>query len=299
MSARTFSPQERIGVNAVERLVTLEMEWLWREQFVADFGIDGQIEVVGRDRRPTGQLFAVQVKSGPSYFRGQGETVPFYVDDDHLKYWAGHALPTILVLHNPDDGTTIWQWANLTTAKAGKKGWRIDVPRAKVLGAASKEELLDQTWSDDSVGMRRRFALDRQFMEKFESTQAYVRVDRWVNKHLMYREIQISFGDPDGPPDYEIPIMATWGHDVGEILHHFLPWLSYEYYEEPDDSSSEIESNIFSVELSDAAKGFLAAERFFANPVSPEHEGDNPDDDAGDSEFDEWDDRFPDEPEGK
>ena len=253
------------------------MGWIWREQTVADFGIDAHIEAVGHNGRPTGQLFAVQVKSGASYFRGAKDTIAFYVDDEHIRYWDQHALPAILVLHNPVDGATIWQWANVKAAKPTGKRWRIDVPRAKVLSAASKAELQDEVWQDDSLGLRRRFALDRQFMEKFEERDAFVSIDAWVNKHLKFREIRIIFDEPYGQPDYEIPIMATWGHEAREIIRHFLPWLDFEYYEEPDDSSGEVEGHLFSVQLSAAAKGFLAAERFFENPPSPD------DDDDGES----------------
>jgi Domain of unknown function (DUF4365) len=77
LAKRTFSAKERIGVNAVERIVTVDMNWLWREQFIGDFDIDGQIEAVGDDNRPTGKLYAVQVKSGVSYFRGAKDTIPF------------------------------------------------------------------------------------------------------------------------------------------------------------------------------------------------------------------------------
>ena len=142
------------------------------------------------------------------------------------------------------------------------------MPRAKALGAASKAELQDQVWQDDSLGLRRRFALDRQFMEKFEDRDAFVSIDAWVNKHLKFREIKIVFDEPDGEADYEIPIMATWGYEVRDIMRHFLPWLDFEYYEEPYDSSGEVEGHLFSVQLSAAAKGFLAAERFFENPPS-------------------------------
>jgi len=57
------------------------------------------------------------------------------------------------------------------------------------------------------------------------------------------------------------------------------PWLDYEYYEEPDDSSGEIDGHLFSAQLSEAAKGFLVAERFFETPSFPEEE--NIDEGAG------------------
>jgi hypothetical protein len=279
---REYKPQERIGINAVEKIVVGQMKWIWREQTVTDFGIDGHIETLGDDGRPSGKLFAVQIKSGRSYFRGSSETLPFYVDDDHIRYWDQHSLPTILVLYNPDDDTTCWQWADLRAAQATVKGWRIDVPRRKALSAESKPELQDQVWSDDSLGLRRRFALDRHLMEEFENRDAFVSIDKWLNKHLQYREIKIYFGEPKSDVAYVIPITATWNYEVREVLRHFLPWLDCQYYEEPDDWSAEVEGHLFSAQLSDAAKGLLATERFFENPTPVEDDsGDESESDVG------------------
>lgn len=267
MRPRTFNSTERIGVNAVEKIVTKDLHWIWREQNVADFGVDGQIEAVDQDRTPTGKLFAVQVKTGKSYFRGNGATIPFYVDEDHLKYWDQHALPVILVIHNPEDGTTLWQWADSKTARPTETGWCIDVPKTKFFDAPSKAELKDQFWMDDSVGLRRRFALDREFMKEFEDRDSFVTIDKWVNKHLQYREIEVRFDAPHKlSPDYTIPIMATWHFDVPDVMRHFLPWLEYEYYEEPDESSGEVEGHVMAVYLSKPAKAFLELEAFFENP---------------------------------
>jgi hypothetical protein len=92
MRRRKFDPTERLGVNAVSNIVTKDLRWIWREQHVADFGIDGQIEVVDGNQNLTGRLLAAQVKSGSSYFRGSTDTIPFYVDKAHLQYWDQHSL---------------------------------------------------------------------------------------------------------------------------------------------------------------------------------------------------------------
>ncbi|TSP10642.1 DUF4365 domain-containing protein [Cupriavidus campinensis] len=54
-----FNATEQIGVNAVQRIVLRELEWIFREQPVIDMGIDAQIELVlgqaanrQADRRP-------------------------------------------------------------------------------------------------------------------------------------------------------------------------------------------------------------------------------------------------------
>ena len=57
---------DRIGVSKLETLFA-ESGWFFREQFVKDYGIDAQVEVVENDD-PTGQLIAIQIKSGESLF---------------------------------------------------------------------------------------------------------------------------------------------------------------------------------------------------------------------------------------
>ncbi len=77
----------------------------------------------------------------------------------------------------------------------------------------------------------------------------------------------VRFDDPDKQsPDYEIPIMVTWHYEVPDLMRHFLPWLEYEYHEEPDDSSGEVEGHVMAVWLSKPAKAFLELEAFFENP---------------------------------
>ena len=89
-----------------------------------------------------------------------------------------------------------------------------------------------------------------------------------LNKHLQYREIVIHFGDlRDASEKYEIPIMATWDFDIADLMRHFLPWLDYDYYEDPDDGGTgEVEQHVLQVSLSKPAKAFLELERFFAEP---------------------------------
>ena len=52
-------------------------------------------------------------------------------------------------------------------------------------------------------------------------------------------------------------------------MRHFLPWLDYDYCQEPDDRGTrEIEQHVLQVSLSKAATAFLELERFFAEPWS-------------------------------
>jgi hypothetical protein len=96
---------ERVGVNAAG-LEFSRWGWAFREQPVADFGIDAHVEPCSEDR-PTGRLIALQIKSGSSYFAepARGGWV-FRGSDTHLLYWFRHALPVVLLLHDPESGIT-------------------------------------------------------------------------------------------------------------------------------------------------------------------------------------------------
>ena len=49
-------------------------------------------------------------------------------------------------------------------------------------------------------------------------------------------------------------------------MRHFIPWLDYEEYDEPEDISGEIESHVLAAWLSKPAKAFLELEAFFDDP---------------------------------
>jgi hypothetical protein len=103
-------------------------------------------------------------------------------------------------------------------------------------------------------------------MKEFSGRDAFVAVDRWLNKSLAFRDIEVRFEEPYKPSaDYIIPIMATWHYQISDVLAHFLPWLEFEHYEEPETYAEEIERHLFAVWLPEPAKAFLALEAFFAS----------------------------------
>ena len=62
--------QERRGINAVA-VAAARMGQIWSETATADVGIDGQLEFVDENGFATGKTVAVQVKSGPSFFKNE------------------------------------------------------------------------------------------------------------------------------------------------------------------------------------------------------------------------------------
>lgn len=56
------------GRRIVEGIVRDDLRWIFREISKDDLGIDGYVEILSEDRKCQGRLFAVQIKTGPSYF---------------------------------------------------------------------------------------------------------------------------------------------------------------------------------------------------------------------------------------
>ncbi|WP_339060577.1 DUF4365 domain-containing protein [Tepidibacillus marianensis] len=65
-----------------------------------DTGIDGFIEFVDEEN-VTGEMVAVQVKSGESYFNEEKQQFELNVDKDKLDYWCNLYVPVVIVFYNP------------------------------------------------------------------------------------------------------------------------------------------------------------------------------------------------------
>lgn len=132
--------QERLGVNAVAEVVA-RIGLIWRETASADVGIDGQIEYVSPEGAATGQMVAVQIKSGPSFLKEKDENWVFYPDEKHRFYWERFPLPVLIVLHDPDNGISYWQDVrrHFRTPSARQTG--ILVPKGNILQNANPTEL--------------------------------------------------------------------------------------------------------------------------------------------------------------
>lgn len=132
---------ERAGVNALANFATSH-GMIWRENMIKDVGIDGQIEYVTPEGKATGRLVAVQVKSGPSYFKhDRGERWTFYPDQKHLLYWERFPIPVILVLHDPATGQLAWIDVRQELRRPDHTQPGVDIPKASNLLATAREEI--------------------------------------------------------------------------------------------------------------------------------------------------------------
>jgi hypothetical protein len=258
------------GVNAVEAIF-LSMNWLFRRQLESDVGIDAQVEVVADDG-PTGQLLALQIKSGASYFRKQAKGFVYYGEQRHLDYWDRHSLPILLALHNPEDGITLWQRIERHLVTEGKNGrWSITIPEWQTLTARSADAILERVPRSDPENMRRhRMALDVKVIRQVNDAGcAYVTIDEWQNKSLNFRSTTISLEEHDADPIHESDFWIV-GRNPSEVFDWLFPWLSFSYADVPEeDSSGEILSHVFEVKLNDLGKAFLMLEDYYANGAAP------------------------------
>ncbi|WP_298514212.1 DUF4365 domain-containing protein [uncultured Kordia sp.] len=135
-----FNPIERIGIHRSALIFLEEFGWIEREQPISDFGIDMHVEIVNNGI-PTGQIFAIQVKSGKSYFKE--ETTKAYIfrgENKHLEYWLSQSLPVIILIYEPTFNSIFWQLVTSEKIIRTEKAWKIEIPKINLLDKA-KEEL--------------------------------------------------------------------------------------------------------------------------------------------------------------
>src|SRR5687767_1864862 len=97
-----------LGVSLVSRVVHEEFGWLFRRNHQEnDFGIDAYIEVVTSNGSVTGQMLAVQIKCGASYF-AETNRWGFVYQTKHFNYLANCPIPVLLILCHPETNECYW-----------------------------------------------------------------------------------------------------------------------------------------------------------------------------------------------
>ncbi|MEP7351948.1 MAG: DUF4365 and DUF1817 domain-containing protein [Acidobacteriota bacterium] len=149
-----YSPsakQGNIGVGMVSRIVEDSFGWLFRRNHQEnDFGIDGQIEVVTEAGAVTGQMLAVQIKCGPSFFRDSNQLGYLYRGETkHFNYLANYPLPVIIVICDPQAKEAYWARFEPGEARITEAGWKLTIPREnRLLESKAAIEALLPTVSD-------------------------------------------------------------------------------------------------------------------------------------------------------
>lgn len=219
---------DRVGVSKLETLFA-QSGWFFREQFVKDYGIDAQVEIV-ENEKPTGQLIALQIKSGESYFNeSDKKTITYRPDTKHIEYWLRHDLPVIITLFNPAEDKFYWTPVSKDTIKKTKKSYKIVIPKSNVLNS-SNCNLLKRVYKLDVPTYRfKRLLLDLEWMNLIKEGECvYAEYEDWVNKSLSRTSIKIFCDSNSGYKELVIPQHYWAGHSSLEILERFIPWADCE-----------------------------------------------------------------------
>lgn len=151
MAPQIRSLVDRQGVSLSGLVFTRDLNWIFREQPVSDVGIDALVEVVS-EGSATGELLALQIKSGDSFFREKtDEGFVFRGDNCHLEYWLRYPIPVLLILCSPEQGRCWWQSIDYAYVRPTGKGWKTVVPLANELSEKSVEQIgaFVKSWQAD------------------------------------------------------------------------------------------------------------------------------------------------------
>ena len=135
---------DRLGINLTEKLI-LEAGLFFREQSVSDHGIDAQIEIK-IDGKATGRLIAVQIKSGPTWFKEENKDKTGFWHrfcDRHKNLWIEHSLPVIVVFCDLKNNTCYYELVTEDNCINTGKRWKILIPKNKIITASSRDDLIE------------------------------------------------------------------------------------------------------------------------------------------------------------
>ncbi len=114
----------------------------FRAQTQLDFGIDALAELVV-DEQATGQLLAIQVKSGASQFRQSNDSAFVFrpPHPEHVAYWLDYSLPVIVCLVDTETDTVYWQAVTDSTVESTGASFKVLVPRSQMIQKGTNSDL--------------------------------------------------------------------------------------------------------------------------------------------------------------
>jgi Domain of unknown function (DUF4365) len=230
-----------IGVTLTKLAVEKELGWLFREQPTEDYGIDAHAEIV-EGEAVTGKLLALQIKSGPSWFREAGPGGWWFrPNSDHVQYWTNHSLPVVVVLVDLRTERCHWQLVSgETLVETSTGGWKMLVPEAQVLDERAQEPLRGAAAGDAYVLRIRELQLAKPWMEMLASgTRLVVDIEEWINKTSGRGSITLGIDREDGKDPKPL---ASWSVFLGsasyaEIVPTLFRWADVNVHEETYDEA--------------------------------------------------------------
>ena len=224
--------KDRLGVSKLDYFFSSH-QWLFREQLLHDHGIDAQVEIV-LGGRPTGDLVAIQIKSGTSYFSETTEdAIVFRTDNKHSKYWAKHCLPVIVVLYHPDEDLLYWESISEDTLTNTGKGWKIHIPKNKILTDESLDEITNLVQNPVYIQKLNKLLLDKPWMELVENDESvYIEFEDYINKTLSRFTLRIGCDSRMDIDEMVWPTLLSPMLSAEKFLSIAIPWADFEVDED-------------------------------------------------------------------
>lgn len=237
-----FSPTERIGVNATEKIFLENFKWIFREQPVSDVGIDAHVEIVDNET-PTGKLIALQIKTGKSHFNIHDDKLIYYGKLRHLEYWVNHSLPVILIAHLLDSDETFWALVSSENIILTKTSWKIEIPKNQKLETKFIGDFAEIGDGTEEVMKRRKLFIDKPLMEIIQSGgEVFVVFMQWLHKSLNRTPIKIIIMKDGHESIAKEWAIAYAGYKNEEVMKRIFPWanvgIDEDYYRDNMDEQS-------------------------------------------------------------
>jgi len=208
-----YNNEERIGVLSVAKIFVENLNWIFREQPVNDFGVDAFVEIASsrypfNSFIPTGRLIGVQIKSGKSFFK---ETTSDYFvyrgNKHHIDYWQNHSIPVIIILYDKKLNSAYWQVISESTIITTGKMFKVHIPKKNLL------------YSDSASGLKKIGAFRNKYEYNLWRLRTSVDIIKSVirEKHYLYIQFESSLSW-DG---YNVSLLITTedGDCYAEIFH--------------------------------------------------------------------------------
>lgn len=232
------SSTERVGIHQCG-LIAEKNNWMFREQPVNDIGIDAHMEFVehGKPR----QHLALQIKSGPSWFREKKDNCIIFrnINKRQYDYWTMNSLPCIIVLFNPDDDMCLWQELTPKTIEQTKKGYYVKVPMNQVfLDEQSNKRLLSYTNLPQHIQNYNFLLSQKKFMEIIQNGgEVKLHSTEWVNKSSGKGDTKLIVNDGQETKEYTYPYWFLYT-DYTDVFPRLFPWADFsideEFFEDSD-----------------------------------------------------------------
>lgn len=132
------------GITILKKLIERKLNWIFRSNHKEhDFGIDGYIDIITDLNQVTGKTIALQVKTGPSYFKETNDLGWVYRGEiSHLNYYLNNALPVLIILVDEIKEKAFWCHCDASKTERTGNSWKITIPFKQELTLNSKKELL-------------------------------------------------------------------------------------------------------------------------------------------------------------